>query len=212
MNNTNNYITKLTLPTLIIFHLIGLVGMIFFDLRQFASLSMYNLLLSLVLLCVAQISSKLNFVKLFIPVFAVGYAVEVLGVHTGFPFGNYHYGSSLGIKLFEVPLIIGVNWFMLVMGAGFLTQLFLKNRGVQILVSALIMVLVDFPIEQMASKLDYWHWEGDVIPVQNFAGWFVISVFMQWLFQLYMKGQKNILAVPYIIVVSIFFLMLNISL
>lgn len=212
MNNTNNYITKLTLPTLIIFHLIGLVGMIFFDLRQFASLSMYNLLLSLVLLYVAQISSKLNFVKLFIPVFAVGYAVEVLGVHTGFPFGNYHYGSSLGIKLFEVPLIIGVNWFMLVMGAGFLTQLFLKNRGVQILVSALIMVLVDFPIEQMASKLDYWHWEGDVIPVQNFAGWFVISVFMQWLFQLYMKGQKNILAVPYIIVVSIFFLMLNISL
>lgn len=212
MNKTNNYITKLTLPTLVIFHLIGLVGMIFFDLRQFASLSMYNLLLSLVLLYVAQISSKLNFVKLFIPVFAVGYAVEVLGVHTGFPFGNYHYGSSLGIKLFEVPLIIGVNWFMLVMGAGFLTQLFLKNRGVQILVSALIMVLVDFPIEQMASKLDYWHWEGDIIPVQNFVGWFVISVFMQWLFQLYMKGQKNILAVPYIIVVSIFFLMLNISL
>jgi uncharacterized membrane protein len=42
-----------------------------------------------------------------------GYAVEVLGVHTGVPFGSYAYSSTLGPRLFGAPPLIGLAWTML---------------------------------------------------------------------------------------------------
>ncbi|MFU8849889.1 carotenoid biosynthesis protein [Micromonospora sp. SL1-18] len=39
-----------------------------------------------------------------------GFAVEALGVATGFPFGSYDYSGELGPKLAGVPLIIPLAW------------------------------------------------------------------------------------------------------
>src|SRR5689334_14519765 len=39
-----------------------------------------------------------------------GFAVEALGVATGFPFGTYVYSGQLGPKLLGVPLIIPLAW------------------------------------------------------------------------------------------------------
>ncbi|MEV4491954.1 carotenoid biosynthesis protein [Micromonospora coxensis] len=39
-----------------------------------------------------------------------GFAIEALGVATGFPFGNYDYSGELGPKLAGVPLIIPLAW------------------------------------------------------------------------------------------------------
>ncbi|SBT48344.1 carotenoid biosynthesis protein [Micromonospora narathiwatensis] len=39
-----------------------------------------------------------------------GFAVEALGVATGFPFGGYDYSGELGPKLAGVPLIIPLAW------------------------------------------------------------------------------------------------------
>ncbi|MFJ8578653.1 carotenoid biosynthesis protein [Micromonospora sp. NPDC093277] len=39
-----------------------------------------------------------------------GFAVEALGVATGFPFGGYGYSGELGPKLAGVPLIIPLAW------------------------------------------------------------------------------------------------------
>lgn len=186
--------------------------MIFFDLEQFASLSMYNLLFSYLLIFLSQAKGRSEFIKLFIPVFLLGYFIEVLGVKTGFPFGTYVYGDALGVKLLDVPLIIGVNWFMLVMGAGYIVKSQFHSIWVRVIVAATIMVMVDYPIEQMASTLDYWSWEGDYIPVQNFVGWFAIALIMQWMFQKIMAKTENKLAPWYIVVVAVFFVMLNVFL
>jgi putative membrane protein len=40
-------------------------------------------------------------------------AIEVLGVYTQFPFGNYAYASTLGPALFGVPLLIPLAWAMM---------------------------------------------------------------------------------------------------
>src|SRR4051812_12976794 len=42
---------------------------------------------------------------------AVGaYGIEVLGVHSGVPFGDYRYGTALGPALWGVPIVIGLAW------------------------------------------------------------------------------------------------------
>ena len=43
----------------------------------------------------------------------VSFFTEVVGVKTGNIFGNYVYLSSLGPKILETPIIIGINWVML---------------------------------------------------------------------------------------------------
>jgi putative membrane protein len=42
----------------------------------------------------------------------------MLGVHTGILFGNYKYGNALGLKLNDVPILIGINWFIVVYACG----------------------------------------------------------------------------------------------
>lgn len=205
-------IQQALLPFLILFHLIGFTGMVFFDLEQFSALSMYHLLFCFLLIFLAQQKGKEAFFRLFVPVFLLGYFIEVVGIKTGFPFGTYRYGDALGVMVLDVPLIIGVNWFMLVMGAGYITDRWFAKDWLKIVIASLIMVAVDYPIEQMASTLDYWHWKDDQIPAQNFIGWFVIALLMQWLFQKLMKDTENKLAPWYIIVVAVFFIMLNVFL
>src|SRR4051812_31352267 len=39
-----------------------------------------------------------------------GFAVEAIGVATGFPFGTYDYSGELGPKILGVPLIIPLAW------------------------------------------------------------------------------------------------------
>jgi putative membrane protein len=41
---------------------------------------------------------------------AGGFAVEALGVATGFPFGDYAYSGALGPRLLGVPLVIPLAW------------------------------------------------------------------------------------------------------
>ena len=34
----------------------------------------------------------------------IGFVIEVIGVKTGYVFGSYSYGDSLGFKILEVPV------------------------------------------------------------------------------------------------------------
>jgi uncharacterized membrane protein len=50
----------------------------------------------------------------FVVVVVVGaFAVEVLGIATGFPFGSYEYSHSLGPLLAGVPLLVPLAWLMM---------------------------------------------------------------------------------------------------
>ncbi len=45
-----------------------------------------------------------------------GWLAECIGVQTGLLFGQYNYGEGLGPKLAGVPLILGILWFVMLMG------------------------------------------------------------------------------------------------
>lgn len=106
-----------------LFHVSGIVGIIYSDPTWFIQATPLNLLLSFVLLLInTHLNKKTVFLLLLC--FVTGMVAEIIGVKFGFLFGNYTYGEALGYKVMEVPLMIGVNWSILIFITGFIAQFF----------------------------------------------------------------------------------------
>ncbi|MDX5481347.1 MAG: carotenoid biosynthesis protein [Hymenobacteraceae bacterium] len=200
---------KLLLPfavaVLIIFHAVGFWGLILSgDPVYFQELTPMNILLTNALLFGFHRQWNLNFLLFAAVVFAVGFLSEVVGVHTGLLFGTYSYGAALGIKLWEVPLLIGLNWLMLVYTTGHIANFTQLHWAIKALLGALLMVCLDFFIEPVAVRYDFWSWQGDRIPLSNFIGWFAVALMLQLYFQKGNFFKLNRLA-PYVYLVQLLF-------
>ena len=120
-------------------------------------------------------------------VYLVTFLLEAVGTATGRVFGPYRYGPVLGPMLFDVPIIIGYNWMIIVMGlsATIFSSLerFTLTRKmafpVQALTGALLVglgcTLFDYVMEPVAVAFNYWRWAGGEIPLQNYLAWFFIA-------------------------------------
>ena len=108
----------------------------------------------------------------------LGYAVEVLGVNTGFPFGDYTYGSALGVKLFATPLLIGLNWVVLIYTFSSVVNVLLSksSKWLQAAASATWLMLFDVLVEPVAIALDFWQWENVTVPLENYLAWWALSL------------------------------------
>ena len=102
--------------------------------------------------------------------------IEAIGVATGKVFGAYIYGDILGPKIFGVPLLIGFNWTVVILGISSFVFRLLKTRWIAIVLAGLGGVLFDFVMEPVATALGYWTWSGGNIPLQNYVAWFVIGL------------------------------------
>lgn len=109
--------------------------------------------------------------------------LEVAGVRTGQIFGEYAYGRTLGYQVIHVPITIGINWILLVMVTGAVVAEW--NVGGKIGRAALgagLMTALDVLIEPVAVHFDFWQWNNNNIPVQNFIAWWVASFFFHWVY------------------------------
>ena len=108
---------------------------------------------------------------------AFGYAIETMGVVTGFPYGPFYYGDALGGKLFGlVPYLLPLSYAPLVIGAVAASwSPGLPRRALWILRSALLLTLVDGVLDPGAASLGFWVWPGGGayygVPLSNYAGW-----------------------------------------
>ena len=169
---------NISIVILFIFHVVGVVGLSSDYQDLFLRLTPLNLLLSLGLFIWANNDFSVQFYKVVAILFALGFLVEVIGVSTGVLFGEYTYGATLGFKLFETPLMIGVNWILLSLASFGVSSFFLKKQLPIILLSSLLMVLMDVLIEPIAISLDFWTWALGDIPLQNYVMWFFVSFIM----------------------------------
>jgi putative membrane protein len=157
----------------------------------------------------------------------LGIFVEIIGVNTGILFGDYAYGNVLGPKIKNVPLLIGVNWFLIIYCCGISihtvmmkainriaadtgkTPMALKVLSV-IVDGATLAVFFDWLIEPVAVKLGYWFWNGNGgIPIFNYICWFVISLLLLALFHFAKFNKENKFAVNLLLVQMMFFLLLR---
>lgn len=197
---------------LINFYLVGLIGfMIPYSRDIFIQLTGLALVLNfIILLWFHEGSFKLDTILVFVFIFLAGYFIEVIGVETGMIFGDYSYGSALGLKLFDTPLMIGVNWLMLSYCFASVLQPLKVHRMTKILLASSGMLLYDFVMEQSAPLLDLWTWENNVIPLENYMAWFIIAFFFQLIFVFAGIRLKNPLAFIILLVQFLFFFALAI--
>ncbi|MGN9808717.1 carotenoid biosynthesis protein [Micromonospora sp. BQ11] len=129
-----------------------------------------------------------------------GFAIEALGVATGFPFGSYDYSGQLGPKLAGVPLIIPLAWTWMAWpawlaavrltggadratGAGGLAAGRTLRR---IALATLGLATWDLFLDPQMVAEGYWLWRDATpalpglpgIPVSNYLGWLLFAVLM----------------------------------
>lgn len=191
-----------------IIYFVGIIGIALYP-EKFISLTPYNLAITCVLLLIYYPYKEKDFIRYVIFLFAAGFAVEMIGVQTGKIFGSYYYGYALGFKLKHVPIIIGLNWVMLTLSTQSIAQKFSNNLFVTSALGAALMVLLDVFIEQVAPKYHFWHWQNDVIPLQNYLAWFIISFLFHGLGSVMKFNKENKMAVFIYGIQLFFFFILN---
>jgi len=189
---------------------VGVAGhLIDFTLPLMKILTPFTLLLTGgVVLFFSQKSSDNKLLFWVIITYSITFTLEVIGVKTGFIFGNYSYGKTLGLNLFEVPLIIGFNWVLVVMGSIQLSKRFFNDYFFIALFTGIFAVIFDFFLEPIAIRLDYWSWEGNHVPLQNYIAWFVIAFMFSILFQKMKITLNSTLAEKYFLTQLTFFIIL----
>jgi uncharacterized membrane protein len=121
---------------------------------------------------------------LFVGLFA--YGIEALGVHTGFPFGTYHYTNVLApILPGGVPLAVLFAWItiMLSIRSLLIMQVFKSLAGcINIVLLPILATLLDLELEPTAFHLEhFWVWQnaGSIsyygVPPVNFLAWFILT-------------------------------------
>ncbi|MFM6947607.1 MAG: carotenoid biosynthesis protein [Aquirufa sp.] len=118
--------------------------------------------------------------------------LEVVGVSTGKIFGSYQYGNTLGFKIKDVPLTIGINWLILVIA----TNAVVEEWGIggkigKAALGAGLMTALDLIIEPVAIHFDFWHWQNEQVPIQNFGAWWLASFFFHWIYISENLGSKS---------------------
>lgn len=210
-----------------LFHVIGFTGIFFLKSEFIIKATSINLLLMFILLLWTQNNRNAGFWIFLLFCYVSGVAAEVIGVNTGKLFGEYEYGNVLGKKIMEVPLIIGVNWFIIIYCSAVSIHTLLdkitrktdletgdrfkKLRALSIIIDgATLAVVLDWLIEPVAVRLDYWHWKGDgSIPFFNYLSWFLVSVLMLLIFHLCKFEKQNKFAVNLLLIQVMFFLLLR---
>ena len=165
-----------------LFHISGLIGIIYSNSSWFVKATPLNLALSFLLILInTEISKKTVF--LFILCFTVGMIAEIIGVNKGLIFGEYSYGNALGIKVFGVPILIGINWCILVFITGYIADTFSHNFWQKILLGIFLMISLDLVMEPVAPVLDFWTFKSGLASFQNYLGWSLVSFPLHILYQ-----------------------------
>ncbi|WP_405208639.1 carotenoid biosynthesis protein [Aquimarina sp. LLG6339-5] len=187
-----------------LFNISGIIGILIGYESWFLPLTPFNLLLYLGLMIWNSRINKKLILALLIP-FGIGMITEYLGVNYGLIFGNYQYGSNLGSKIFGVPWIIGINWALLVYCTAAISKKIHTSIVISSFIGAVLMVALDIIIEVSAPRFDFWEFERQIVPIQNYIGWVVVSFVAHFLFQKVYKTLQYTISVHIFIAIFIFF-------
>jgi putative membrane protein len=107
------------------------------------------------------------------------YAIEFVGLLTGWPYGEFTYGVSLGPMLAgEVPLGLPIFFVPLVVNSYLLCTLLLGDRAATAWIRLPVVVgtvlAVDLVLDPGAVALGFWDYGGGIyygVPRSNYEGW-----------------------------------------
>lgn len=121
-------------------------------------------------------------------VWPLAWAAEFSSIHTGVPFGLYHYtGLTRGQELYiaGVPFFDSLSFTFLAYAAYCLARKTAPPRAARPLVAGFLMMMLDVVIDPVAVRGERWflgnifyYPQGGVyfgVPLSNFAGWWLVG-------------------------------------
>lgn len=109
---------------------------------------------------------------------AYAFAIELVGVTTGWPYGSFEYTIALGPMLAGVPLGLPVFFVPLVLNSYLLCLLVLgdaaRRRAVRLVSVIATVLLVDLVLDPGAVAVGFWSYSGGLyygVPLSNYLGW-----------------------------------------
>ncbi len=174
---------KPTLFLLLSMYIAGIIGLnleITVDLFKF--LTPFHLLFSAIILVYFHADKNNAFTFFAVSTLIIGYWIEVLGINTGLIFGKYQYITTLGFEVFNVPLMIGVNWLIVAYCSGHISNKLTVPKIAKVALAAVLMTAFDYLVEPIAIRLDMWNWYGEIPPMSNYIGWIFTSFVIQLIY------------------------------
>jgi len=200
---------KVGIAILILLHVVGAIGFLSPLSEWFVYLTPVNLIVTAGMLWIDTKPNNQYAFRIIFAIWLLGYGIEIIGVKTGFPFGEYAYGDVLGWNFFEVPPLIGINW-LIVTWAGFSV---VKTLGIskylRWLVTALLVVGLDMFIEPVAIHFGLWSWANGIPPIENYLGWMAVAAVLALIFEYYPLVAKPRLGMAAFICQLLFFGLLH---
>lgn len=200
-----NKIGKISLFFLLVFHAVGLVGLL--QGPELARLSYLNILICAIAVFLNESNFKKSAIALAV-IFVFGFLIEYIGITTGLLFGDYSYGNSLGLKWLDVPLIIGLNWFVIVAVSVNVVRWIKWPVYILAFVAGIVATAMDALIEPFAIKNDFWEWSNNVIPLFNYLCWYAFATAFAFIY-LKLSKEKNQVAIYLFFIWLVFFGVLN---
>jgi bisanhydrobacterioruberin hydratase len=135
----------------------------------------------------------------------------------------------LGFAIKKVPIVIGINWFIIMYCVGITVHTILEKLTVRfeamtgeqnsggamktmsiISDGAMLAVIFDWIMEPAAVQLGYWKWLGDgEIPSFNYLTWFGVSAALMAAFGLLKFKKQNIFALHLLMIMMTFFMLIR---
>ena len=199
------------LPILmVVWYLGGIVGFLIPSTKPlFQLLTPVGMVLAAALLLFNHEPKNLKSGLVFAAIIVFCFIVELIGVNTQLLFGNYQYGPALGFKLWNTPIVIGLNWLILIYCIALFTKP-IRDRWYFPLVGASVMVAFDWVMEPVANATGMWNWENGTIPLKNYMDWFLVSGFLFLMIRILKVEFKNSIAGLLFVLQGMFFVALNI--
>lgn len=190
INKIFKVVTYQELPkTFLIFYSVGLLLFLIPVTRDlFKAMTPLSLLLVNVALLYHHRHWNLRIVLFIFAVTISSFFIEAEGVRGGILFGEYQYLNTLGPKLLDTPLVIGLNWLMLTYCSAAIME-YIRRRSagtvdiaIKIIGGALLMVTYDIVVEMVAPGMGMWEFSQGYPPARNFVMWFVMAIIYHILF------------------------------
>ena len=179
----------------------------------FLSTSPFAILISFILLLLNYNFRQKGFATALISIIIIGFLVEFLGLNYDLFFGSYEYGNNLGYKIGGVPIIMSINWLVLIFLTGSFTEKIIPNSlPLKVIFASLLMVFIDIFLEICAPKLDYWKFNEEIVPMSNYNSWFIISAICLYIYFRLIKDKEYKLSTNILVIHLAFFGLLSVFL
>lgn len=117
---------------------------------------------------------------------AGGLFAETVGVHTGFPFGDYRYTGTLGAQVLGVPALVPLAWVMMAWPALLVGRALAGGTWLAVPVGAWALASWDVFLDPQMVDAGHWVWRHPSpglpgvadVPLTNFAGWLLVAALM----------------------------------